>query len=154
MQAPISIVLDRKGRDVATIRPDETLEVAAQRLTEQGIGALVVTEDDVHVAGILSERDIVHRLAREGVSALGRSVVTAMTTQVTTCTPGTAVDELYRVLTEQRIRHVPVVEAGRLPVVEAGRLVGIVSIGDLVKWRMEELADEAHHLQDYVRGSY
>jgi CBS domain-containing protein len=146
MQAPISIVLDRKGRDVATIRPDETLEVAAQRLTEQGIGALVVTEDDVHVAGILSERDIVHRLAREGVSALGRSVVTAMTTQVTTCTPGTAVDELYRVLTEQRIRHVPVVEAGRL--------VGIVSIGDLVKWRMEELADEAHHLQDYVRGSY
>lgn len=146
MRAPISIVLDRKGRDVATIRPDATLHVAAQRLTEHGIGALVVTEDDVHVAGILSERDIVCRVAREGADAMERTVGTAMTGQVTTCTPGTAVDELYRVLTEQRIRHVPVVEAGRL--------VGIVSIGDLVKWRMEELAEEAHHLQDYVRGSY
>jgi CBS domain-containing protein len=146
MRAPISIVLDRKGRDVATIRPDATLHDAAMRLTEHGIGALVVTDDDVHVAGILSERDIVRRVAREGTAALERGVVTAMTSQVTTCTPGTAVDELYRVLTEQRIRHVPVVEAGRL--------VGIVSIGDLVKWRMEELAEEAHHLQDYVRGSY
>jgi CBS domain-containing protein len=146
MRAPISIVLDRKGRDVATIRPDATLSDAAQRLTEHGIGALVVSEDDVHVAGILSERDIVRRVAREGTAALDRSVGTAMTSPVTTCTPGTAVDELYRVLTEQRIRHVPVVEAGRL--------VGIVSIGDLVKWRMEELSDEAHHLQDYVRGSY
>jgi CBS domain-containing protein len=146
MHAPISIVLDRKGRDVATIRPDATLSEAAEQLTEHGIGALVVTDDDVHVAGILSERDIVRRVAREAASALGRTVGTAMTSPVTTCTPGTAVDELYRVLTEQRIRHVPVVEAGRL--------VGIVSIGDLVKWRMEELADEAHHLQDYVRGSY
>jgi CBS domain-containing protein len=146
MRAPISIVLDRKGRDVATIRPDATLSEAAQRLTEHGIGALVVTDDDVHVAGIVSERDIVRRVAREGTAALDRVVGTAMTSPVTTCTPGTAVDELYRVLTEQRIRHVPVVEAGRL--------VGIVSIGDLVKWRMEELSDEAHHLQDYVRGSY
>jgi CBS domain-containing protein len=146
MHAPISIVLDRKGRDVATIRPDATLSEAAEQLTEHGIGALVVTDDDVHVAGILSERDIVRRVAREAASALSQTVGTAMTSPVTTCTPGTAVDELYRVLTEQRIRHVPVVEAGRL--------VGIVSIGDLVKWRMEELADEAHHLQDYVRGSY
>lgn len=146
MRAPISIVLDRKGRDVATLRPDATLADAARRLTEHGIGALVVTEDDVHVAGIVSERDIVRRVAREGSAALDQRVDTAMTSPATTCTPGTAVDELYGVLTEQRIRHVPVVEGGRL--------VGIVSIGDLVKWRMEELADEAHHLQDYVRGSY
>jgi CBS domain-containing protein len=146
MRAPISIVLDRKGRDVATVRSDATLSDAARRLTEHGIGALVVSDDDVHVAGIVSERDLVRRVAREGAAALERTVASAMTDQVTTCTPGTAVDELYRVLTEQRIRHVPVVEAGRL--------VGIVSIGDLVKWRMEELAAEAHHLEDYVRGNY
>jgi CBS domain-containing protein len=146
MRAPISIVLDRKGRDVTTVAPTASLEEAAVRLTQHAIGALVVTEDGIHVLGVLSERDIVRRVAREGDGALRTTVASAMTTDVTTCTPGTAVDELYRALTEQRIRHVPVVEAGRL--------VGIVSIGDLVKWRMEELADESHHLHAYVQGSY
>jgi CBS domain-containing protein len=146
MHAPISIVLDRKGRDVATITPSATLEEAATRLTQHGIGALVVSEDDVHVAGIISERDIVRRLAREGEAALRQTVASAMTAEVTTCTPGTEVDALYAVLTEQRIRHVPVVEGARL--------VGIVSIGDLVKWRMEELAEESQHLQAYVQGTY
>jgi CBS domain-containing protein len=146
MRAPISIVLERKGRDVATIGPSATVADAARRLTERTIGALVVTEDERTVLGVISERDIVRRIARDGEAALASSIHSVMSSDVTTCTPGSPVDELYRVLTQQRIRHVPVVEAGRL--------VGIVSIGDLVKWRMDELAEESHHLQSYVQGSY
>lgn len=145
MGAPVSVILGRKGDEVATITPTATLAEAASALTERGIGALVVSTDGVAVEGVLSERDIVREMARQGPAVLEEPVSMAMTGEVTTCGRHSSTNELIAVMTEQRIRHVPVVEDGRL--------VGIVSIGDIVKWRMDELADEGERLREYVTGS-
>lgn len=146
MRAPISTLLDRKGTDVATVPLDATVAEAAARLTERRIGALVASDDGQLVAGVISERDIVRHVAEHGPAVLERPVRDVMTVEVVTCTRATPIEDLFTVITERRIRHVPVMEDGRL--------VGIVSIGDLVKWRMEELAEESQQLQDYVTGSY
>ena len=145
MGVPVSVILSRKGDDVATITPTATLAEAATALTDKGIGALVVSTDGVAVEGVLSERDIVREMARQGPAVLEEPVSMAMTGDVTTCRRDTSTNELIAIMTEERIRHVPVLDDDRL--------AGIVSIGDIVKWRMDELADEGQRLREYVTGS-
>ena len=144
MAVQISVILDRKGRDVVTIRPDAMLLAAADTLNQHNIGALVVSTDGSTVEGMVSERDVVNELARRGTGAVKRTVAEVMSTDVTTCMPDATVNELMATMTERRIRHVPIVEDGRL--------AGIVSIGDVVKMRLDELEVEKDSLEQYVTG--
>lgn len=145
MTVPISVILDRKGREVVTIRQEATIADATRRLAEHGIGALVVTADDRPVAGIITERDIVRGLGEAGGDILSMSVADLMTPTVTTCRSNQTADELMKTMTEGRHRHVPVVEGGEL--------VGIVSIGDVVKSHTDELETQVEALEGYVTGS-
>lgn len=140
----ISDLLAEKGDAVEVISPTETIGSAARRLTERGIGALVVSHGDGTVDGIISERDVVRVLALDGEGSLQRLVRDAMTTPVTTCDPGDDVLSLMSIMTERRIRHVPVVAEGRL--------AGIVSIGDVVKSRVDQLERDRKELLEYVSG--
>ncbi len=135
-------VLQGKGSEVATIGPDQTLLAATAELGKRRIGALVVVAADGSVAGIVSERDIVAAVAREGAAVLSRAVREVMTAEVITCSPNDTMEQLMSAMTEQHIRH--------LPVVSDGALVGIVSIGDVVKRRVAEIQDEATALGDYI----
>lgn len=146
MAVPVTAILDRKGGEVVTIGPQSTVEDAVQLLTEHGIGALVVSSDGSSVQGIISERDIVRQLASDAQGALRMSVAEVMTEQVTTCSPHETADDLMGTMTSGRIRHVPVMDEGQM--------VGIVSIGDVVKSRMDELELERAALEDYVSGGY
>jgi CBS domain-containing protein len=135
-------VLKGKGSHVATVGPDQTLLVAAAELGQRRIGALVVTGPDGSVVGIVSERDIVASIAAGGAGSLDRPVSEVMTVDVITCSSNDTMEQLMSVMTAQRIRH--------LPVVDDGALVGIVSIGDVVKRRVGEIEDEAKALGDYI----
>ena len=135
-------VLEGKGSDVATIGPDQTLLSAAAELGKRRIGALVVVVPDGSVVGIVSERDIVAAIAKGGAAMLDQIVSEVMSSDVITCTPSDTMEQLMSAMTEQRIRH--------LPVVSDGALVGIVSIGDVVKRRVAEIQDEAKALGDYI----
>lgn len=146
MSVPVSVILERKGTACHTIRPDESVAEVARRLAEHNIGALVVSSDERSAEGVVSERDLVRALAESGDAVLSYRVADVMTSPVTTCARSTTTDEVMATMTERRIRHVPVVDGDRL--------VGIVSIGDVVKWRMDELAEDAERLQEYVTGSY
>jgi CBS domain-containing protein len=146
MAQTVETIINRKGRDVVTIAPAATLGQAAAMLAQHNVGALVVSEDGETVDGILSERDIVRRFASdEGVATSSVSVQSTMTADVHVAGPTTTCDELMETMTTHRIRHVPVVEGGRL--------AGIVSIGDVVKNRMDELETQAKSLQQYVTGT-
>ena len=138
----IVTVLRAKGDSVATIAPTATVRDLLGLLAEQRIGAVVVTADDA-IAGIVSEHDVVRRLADDGGALLDRQVAEIMTVDVVTCTKETSVEDLARTMTERRIRHVPVVDAD-------GALVGIVSIGDVVKSRISELEGEHDDLVGYI----
>lgn len=138
----IEHILQQKGRVVVTITAAEPVEQAVATLRQHNIGAIVVAGDDGGVAGIISERDVVRALATDGPAALGRAVGDLMSREVTTCRPRATADELMKVMTERRIRHIPVVDGQAL--------VGIVSIGDVVKSRIGELEDEAETLHDYL----
>ena len=138
----VSGILASKGSAVATIAPQASVADAADQLRRHGIGALVVSNDGRSIDGIISERDIVLRLAEAGGDVLGQPVSAVMPAEVQTCTMDDTCDELMRVMTEQRTRH--------LPVVADGGLAGIVSIGDVVKRRVTELEDETRHLHDYI----
>jgi CBS domain-containing protein len=141
----VETILRNKGRAVATIRPDETVGAAIEALVSRNIGALVASEDGEAVDGIISERDIVHALARHGVALLALSVAEVMTRSVVTCDPTESVAELMAEMTNRRIRH--------LPVVRDGRLCGIVSIGDVVKNRLDEIEYEARSLRSFIAGA-
>ncbi|WP_141586157.1 CBS domain-containing protein [Actinomadura sp. WMMA1423] len=136
-------ILRRKGDAVATVRPDATVRQLLSVLAEHNIGASVVSPDGASIAGIVSERDVVRRLHEHGAALLDRPVSEIMTAEVRTCGPGDQVEDLRRAMTEHRFRHVPVVEDGRL--------VGIVSIGDVVKSAIDELESEREHLVDYIQ---
>ena len=138
----VAHLLATKGRDVATINQERSVNDAVAMLKERGIGALVVVGGTGPLTGILSERDIVRAFAREGADALDLRVAALMSTSVTTCEESTTVNELMTTMTEKRIRHVPVVQGGLL--------VGIVSIGDVVKARVTELENEKRDLLEYV----
>jgi CBS domain-containing protein len=140
----VETILRTKGRDVATIGPEATIGEAVQRLGARGIGALVVSRDGAEVDGILSERDIVRGLADHGAALLSERVGDLMTRRVHTCTPDDAVEDLMGMMTQKRIRH--------LPVLKDGALCGIVSIGDVVKNRLDEIEFEASSLRSMIAG--
>ena len=140
----VETILRDKGDWVATIRPDATIAAAIDMLNRERVGALVVSEDGGEVAGVLSERDIVRALGRHGEDLLSRAVEDIMTRDVITCEPGDTVGELMSEMTNRRIRH--------LPVVIEGRLRGIVSIGDVVKNRLDEVEFEASSLRSFIAG--
>ena len=135
-------ILEAKGRAVATVTPDATVAEAVAELTTHNVGALVVSSDGRSVEGILSERDIVRGLS-EGAEVLQRRVRDLMATDVSTCNGRSGVEELMSTMTTGRFRH--------LPVVADGELCGIISIGDVVKARIDELATEAQQLVGYIR---
>jgi CBS domain-containing protein len=139
----IQRILSAKGGDVLTVPPATSISDAVATLTERRIGALVVSDDGGEtVVGILSERDVVRALARDGVDVLGRTVAELMTTEVFTCGPDATTEDLMKLMTDQRIRHIPVIVEDRL--------AGIVSIGDVVKHRLGELEHETQALHDYI----
>jgi CBS domain-containing protein len=137
----IADVLRNKGAAVATITPETSVAGLLTELTVHNIGAMVVMSQDGPV-GIVSERDVVRKLHELGAEILHRPVSDIMTTEVVTCTPEDSVNSLSALMTENRVRHVPVVVNGRL--------AGIVSIGDVVKNRLEELDAEREQLQAYI----
>ncbi|MBV9723450.1 MAG: CBS domain-containing protein [Mycobacterium sp.] len=137
----IADVLRSKGGSVMTIEPDATVTELLAGLADHNIGAMVVVGAD-GVAGIVSERDVVRQLHTHGASVLSEPVSKIMTAVVSTCSKSDTVDSLTMLMTENRVRHVPVVEDGEL--------IGIVSIGDVVKTRMEELEAEHEQLQSYI----
>jgi CBS domain-containing protein len=140
----ISQLLRRKGHEVATIDGSESVRTALALLAERGVGAVVVSSDGQHVEGILSERDVARGLHERGAALLTDPVSSLMTADVHTCPPGARVNDLAQTMTDHRVRHVPVVDDG-------GLLVGIVSIGDVVKARLDELEDERKQLVDYIQ---
>lgn len=140
----VDVVLAAKGREVATIDPAATLATAAQRLRLEGIGALVVLEAG-HLAGIVSERDIVHAFAAHRAETTKIKVADVMTRNVVSCRPEDSLTRILGLMTRHRVRH--------LPVLEGGRLSGLISIGDAVKHRLDELELEAAVLRDaYIAG--
>ena len=141
----IETILRAKGGEVFTITADATLRNAAAMLDEKRIGAIVaVTADTGAVVGVLSERDIVRRLAQHGAACLDITVAEAMTRNVITIGPKETMQDGLERMTDRRIRH--------LPVCEGDRLIGLVSIGDLVKWKIAETEAEAQALKSYVAG--
>jgi CBS domain-containing protein len=141
----VQSIIGAKGAVVATISQTATLREAVEALTERRIGALVVSGDGRAIEGIVSERDIVRATATGGQSALDSSVGSVMSIDVVTCSAGDGVDRLMSLMTERRIRHLPVVD-------DRGHLAGIVSIGDVVKARLAELEQENHALAEYITG--
>ncbi|MEP6799118.1 MAG: CBS domain-containing protein [Lapillicoccus sp.] len=139
----ISDVLRNKGAGVVTIRPADTVARLLEVLDEHGIGALVVSEDGTGVAGIVSERDVVRHLHHEGPVILTGPVSAIMTSTVTTCDADDDLEDLARIMTDRRIRH--------LPVTRDGALFAIVSIGDVVKLRIDTLQSERDQLVGYIQ---
>ncbi len=138
----VSQILAAKGRDVATITAERPVIDVVAALGARRIGALVVVEGRDRIAGIVSERDIVKAIARNGPEILSDTVGTIMTRDVVTCTDAETIDQVMGRMTRGRFRH--------LPVAKSGRLSGIVSIGDVVKARIEEVEREAEEMRSYI----
>ncbi len=139
----IADVVKRKGAEVVTVRSDATVTELLALLDEHRIGAVVVSDDDGSVHGIVSERDIVRHLHTDGAGLLEAPVSQIMTADVHTCAPEDSLEDMAAEMTERRIRHVPVVVDGRL--------AAIVSIGDIVKFRIDTLQTERDQLRDYIQ---
>ena len=136
----IAEILHRKGSAVSTIRSVDTVDTAVHKLSELHIGALVVLDRWGKFVGVLSERDLLYALDRHGRTLLAHRVEEVMNPDVTTCSPEDRADKVMRLMTAHRVRH--------LPVLDRGRLTGIVSIGDLVKHRLQEKEQEANVLRE------
>jgi CBS domain-containing protein len=139
----VKAILSVKGTEVLTIEPTTNLAAAAKLLAERKIGALVVTGPDQRIVGIVSERDIVQELAAHGPAALDLALTEVMTRKVTTCSASDTISSVMERMTAGKFRH--------LPVLEQGRLAGIVSIGDVVKHRLQEMEREQSALRDYIQ---
>ena len=140
----VEIILKTKGSDVATTKPGTTLAEVARELAKRKIGALGVSADESSVDGIVSERDIVRSVAASGAAALDKPVSSCMTRDVFTCKLNDSVQELMSTMSQKRIRH--------LPVTKDGKLCGMISIGDVVKYRLEEVEYEAEALRGFIAG--
>jgi CBS domain-containing protein len=138
----VSIILAGKGRDVVTIEPGASLAEAIRVLAEKRIGAALILGADRRIAGIISERDIVRALAERGAAVLGEPVSQTMTRKVETCNATETVATIMERMTAGKFRH--------MPVVDQGRLVGVVSIGDIVKHRVHEMERESVAMRDYI----
>lgn len=137
----VQAILGDKGTKIVSIRPDATILEACRLLTEHRIGAVLILDGD-RVAGVFSERDLVRAVVEQGSSCLDVALSSVMTRNVLTCKPTDSLDEVMAVMTARRVRH--------LPVLDDGRLVGIISIGDVVKHRLDEAALEVDSLREYV----
>ena len=135
-------ILALKGNDVISVTTNETIGVAANILSKNRIGAILVRDDDGFVRGVLSERDIVRGLADLGSRCLETGVVELMTRDVVFCGPEDDIDTIMAIMTDRRIRH--------LPVMRENQLLGIISIGDVVKLRIEEIKSEADAMRQYI----
>ena len=140
----VESILKTKGGEVITVAGSQTVRDAVQVLGARNIGAVIVTDADGHCCGILSERDIVRQLAATGTpeTYLDRPVTDCMTADVHSCSPAAVLDEVLGMMTERRIRH--------LPVVSDGELVGIISIGDVVKLKIDTTEQEAEQMRSYI----
>lgn len=136
----VAEILKGKVPGVMSVRPDETIATLSHRMRMARVGAMVVTGDDGELVGIISERDVVFGLAEHGPRCLNMTVAELMTQRVLTCTPEESVARVARTMTDKRVRH--------LPVLDGRKLVGIVSLGDVVKHRLEEMSLEASVLRD------
>ncbi len=139
-------ILQKKSSDIFTVHPHQTLNEASQILATHNIGSLVVVNEQQHLIGILSERDIVRQLAQHGEATGSMTIGEVMTTEVVIAVPDDDVAYLSSTMTNNRIRH--------LPVLQDGKLVGIVSIGDVVKAQLDFYEGESHYLQQYITGGY
>ena len=138
----VSDILKAKGNRVVTVRPNETISTFIKRLGLEKIGAMVVSEDGVTIEGLITERDVVHGLASAGAEVLAKRVCDLMTRSLSTCTPDDSVKEVMVKMTQRRTRH--------LPVIDGQGLAGMISIGDVVKIRLEDAELEANVLRDYI----
>jgi len=138
----VSNILAGKGREVVTIEPGASLASAARLLAEKHIGAALILGADRRIAGIISERDIVRALAERGSAALGEAVSRTMTRKVETCTANETVVSIMERMTDGKFRH--------MPVVDQGQVVGVVSIGDIVKHRVREMEHESAAMREYI----
>lgn len=141
----VASILKTKGDAIVAARPDDTAEAVAALLSAHNIGAVLVRAADGTVLGILSERDIVRAIGRHGAEAMKLTATALMSRNVISCRPDDTVAQVMEVMTQRRFRH--------LPVIEHGRLVGIISIGDLVKERITEAVEEAEQLRAFVAGA-
>ncbi|AZN72128.1 CBS domain-containing protein [Georhizobium profundi] len=138
----VRIILDEKGRNVTTVGRETTLMEAARVLTQQKIGAVVVVDPDRHILGILSERDIVRAIAERGRDVMDQDVASVMTRKVVQCREDSSINDVMEIMTNGRFRH--------LPVAVDGRLAGIISIGDVVRRRIQDVEREAEDMKAYI----
>ncbi len=138
----VSIILAAKGREVVSVEPNATLSSVVALLAERRIGAVLILGVDRRIAGIVSERDIVRALAERGAAALDEPVSRIMTRQVSTATEGETISSIMERMTAGKFRHIPVVDQGRV--------VGIISIGDVVKHRLQEMERDSAAMRDYI----
>ena len=141
----VSHILKLKGRDVITVLPSATVKAVAEVLATKRIGAVIVSSGGGKIEGIVSERDIVRAVATTGAAALDKHVSTVMSKNVRTCNEDDSETELMALMTQHRIRH--------LPVAVNGKLSGMISIGDVVKFRIEEIERDAADMKAYIAGS-
>lgn len=138
----VALILAEKGRSVFTTSPTTLLSAVIDQLAAKRIGAIVITEKNGKVCGIVSERDVVRELSKKGASALNQPVSSCMTHKVLTCSESDMVDEVMAIMTANRFRH--------LPVVKADKLAGIISIGDVVKRKIHQAERDADELRNYI----
>jgi len=138
----VKAILEQKGHDVFTLGPNETLSEAVRILAEHRIGALVVTNGDRKIVGIISERDIVRVIGTDGAAGLNQTVRQVMTPRVKICNENHTVNEVMEIMTQGRFRHIPIEKDGHLD--------GIISIGDVVKRRIEDVEREAEEIRSYI----
>jgi CBS domain-containing protein len=142
----IDQILNDKGREVVSVRMGQSLEAVAAMLDSRRVGAVVVLDGAGDIAGVVSERDLIRQVARQGRTSLDQPVEQAMTRAVVTIPVTASVDSALQLMTDRRVRH--------LPVMREDRLVGIVSIGDLVKWKMAETEAEAEAMKSYLSAQF
>ena len=140
----VPAILADKGNTVIAGKPGDTLQQISSILAENRIGAIIIKETDGKVCGIASERDVVRQVAALGENALKATIDSCMTRKVISCNPGNTIDEVMAIMTKNKFRH--------LPVMDGGRLLGIISIGDVVKRKIEQAEREAEELKHYIAG--
>ena len=141
----VSDILNAKGSRVFTIEPEESVATVIKKIMSAKVGAMVVSVDGTRPEGLITERDVVHGLGRHGAKLLAMQVREVMIRKVLTCAPGDSIQDVMIKMTEGRTRH--------LPVIDGGRLAGMISIGDVVKSRLENAEQEAAGLRDYITAA-